>query len=124
MSGLTDPLSATFWGKLSYATLKFAADRLKVPVEELAAEVLLRDRENSAERQARLKDETSSERAEELERILALLASHRDSSSEDVAAFARAEVTEDDPLRAQRVTAEDVHGVGAAFGHRLERRSP
>jgi hypothetical protein len=105
MSGATDPRFENFWTSISQLTLRFAARHLKVPVRELAAEVLARE-----------------ERSQKLESILTRLPSYRAENLEaDIAELAHAEVTEDDPLSARRVP-EDIHGVGAAFGRRLERR--
>ena len=110
MGNATNSRFESFWTSISQATLRFAAQRLKVPVGELAEEVLAR--------------ETTRDRSHQLDQILARLPSYSAEDLEaDIAEFAHAEVTEEDPLRARRLLPEDVHGVGAAFGHRLERRS-
>ena len=113
MSSATDPRFESVWTSISRLTLRFAAQRLGVAVGELAEEVLAR--------------ETSAPpaRSRAIERILTRLPSYGAENLEvDVEEFAHAEVTEEDPLRARRIIPEDIHGVGAAFGRRLERRSP
>jgi hypothetical protein len=40
---------------------------------------------------------------------------------QDIRDFARGELEVEDPLKARRVEAADAYGIGALFGHRLER---
>lgn len=111
MAEVTHSLSENFWISVFRLTLRIAARRLKVSARELVDEVL--PQEAGSER----------ERSQELDSILRRLPSYRNENLDaDIAELAHAEVTEEDPLRARRIVPEDVHGVGAAFGHRLERR--
>ncbi len=57
-----------------------------------------------------------------LTRAAELLRSYRGAGvEEDIAAFAHAEVTVDDPLKSRQATLEDAYGVGALFARSLER---
>jgi uncharacterized protein involved in exopolysaccharide biosynthesis len=87
-------------------------------VEDLAEEVLARDAP------ATQGDRSRRDRSQQLDGILQRLRSYRrEDLDADIAAFAHAEATEEDPLTARRVIPDDIHGVGAAFGDRLGRRS-
>jgi len=111
MAGVTHSLSENFWISIFRLTLRLAARRLRVSARELVDEVLPGEAGSARER------------SQELGSILRHLPSYRAEDLEsDIAEIAHAEVTEEDPLSARRVIPEDVHGVGAAFGHRLERR--
>lgn len=67
-----------------------------------------------------LDPESKADSDPQLQRILLKLRPYtREEIEEDIAQFARAEVTEEDPLRAERVFPEDAHGVSAAFGAAL-----
>jgi hypothetical protein len=108
-------MGAGFVIDFSYLTLKLAARVARVPMEELAAAAVARDKAKRGEKAD----------AQQLGRILKRLQSyHGENRDRDIADFAHAEVYEHDPLRARRIVPEDEHGVGAAFGRRLERRSP
>ena len=96
----------------SYLTLKLAARLAGVSLRELAAAAVERD----AAKQA-------TTRTQQLERIAERLRSYQGENLErDIADFAHAEAYEEDPVQARRIFPEDAHGVGAAFGARLERR--
>jgi hypothetical protein len=111
MAGATHSLSENLWISIFRLTLRVAARRLKVSARELVDEVLPREAGSARER------------SQELASILRRLPSYRaEDLDADIAELAHAEVTEEDPLRARRIVPEDLHGVGAAFGHRLERR--
>jgi hypothetical protein len=59
---------------------------------------------------------------QKLIRAAELLRSWREPDVEpDIAAFARAEVTVDDPLASRQVALEDAFGVGALFARSVER---
>ncbi len=59
---------------------------------------------------------------QKLTRSAELLRSYRDDEVErDVAAFARAEVTVDDPLRSRQAALEDAYGVAALLAGSVER---
>lgn len=108
-------MAAGFLIDISYLALKLAARFARMPLPELAEAAVAKDR---AKREAE-------GRAQQLDRILRDLQSyHGENLERDIADFAHAEVFEEEPLRARRIVPEDTHGVGAAFGHRLERRSP
>jgi hypothetical protein len=95
----------------SYLALKLAARLAGVSLRELAEAAVERD----SARRAR-------SRAQQLERIAARLRSyHGENLERDIADFAHAEAYEEEPLQARRIFPEDAHGVGAAFGPRLER---
>jgi hypothetical protein len=95
----------------THRALRHAAEQLGVSMNELA--------ERAIEHELAV---IGSELEEKLRRTLDLLGPYRQEGLEaDVAAFARAEVTEDDPLHA--VAAEsraDSLGVGAAFADPVE----
>lgn len=59
---------------------------------------------------------------EKLTSTMDLLRDYRTGDVEsDIQAFARAEITEKDPLRARALGFDDdLHGIGAAFAHPLE----
>lgn len=108
-------MATSFLIDFSYLALKVAARLARVPLPELAEAAVAKDR---AKQRALGRDQ-------QLDRILKGLQSYQGESLEqDAVDFAHAEVFEEDPLRARRVFPRDTHGVGAAFGHRLERRSP
>jgi len=107
-------MGAGFFIDLSYLTLKLAARVARIPMEELAEAAVARDKAKRGDKV----------HAQQLERILERLQSyHGENLERDIADFAHAEAYEDDPLQARRIVPEDAHGVGAAFGHLLERRS-
>ncbi len=59
---------------------------------------------------------------QKLTRAAELLRSYRGAGvEEDIEAFARAEVTLDDPLQSRQAALEDAYGVGALFARSLER---
>lgn len=96
----------------SYLALRLAARLAGVSLRELAEAAVERD---SAKR--------ATARALQLKEIAERLRSYRGENLErDIVDFAHGEAYEDDPVRARRIFPEDVHGVGAAFGARLERR--
>ncbi len=138
-----DPRFESLWTSISQRTLRLAAERLNVPVQELAEEVLAREASEPASGAvpmalvevemeldrlykawtAELRRESERDRSRKLDSILSHLPSYTaENLATDVAELAHAEVTEEDPLSARRVIPEDVHGVGAAFGRRLEPR--
>lgn len=109
---MTDPHHVTtpVVGWLLYRTLQLSAKVAGASVEELLRWLAIRE---SKQREA--------ERKRKLTMALGRLSARSPESDEaDVVAFARAEVTVDDPLRAVRVDPGDAHGVGAAFARRLE----
>jgi hypothetical protein len=108
-------VGAGFLIDVSYLTLKLAARLARMPLQDLAAAAVARER---------AKRETEA-RTQQLDRILGRLQSYRREELErDIADFAHAEAYEEDPLQARRIFPEDTHGVGAAFDRRLGRRSP
>jgi hypothetical protein len=107
-------MGAGFLIDVSYLTLKLAARLAGIPLRDLAEAAVARER---------AKQEAGAH-AQQLDRILERLQSyHGENLERDIADFAHAEAYEEDPLQARRIVPQDTHGVGAAFGRRLGRRS-
>jgi hypothetical protein len=105
-------MGESFLIDFSYMTLRLAARLAGVSIRELAEAALERDNARRA-----------AGRAQQLERIAGRLQSYRGENRErDIADFAHAEAYEEDPVQAHRIFPADAHGVGAAFGARMERR--
>ncbi len=122
MSAVADRPAFTlrFRNEKTHRALKHAAEELGVSMSELA--------ERAIEHELAVLGEQMQER---LERIVELLRSYRvergpDAYAADFKAFARAEVTEDDPLRARAVERSgdsgwsDSLGVGELFADPVE----
>jgi hypothetical protein len=104
--------------EVSELTMRLYAKLAGIRVQELAKAVAARDA-------SRVRANAEKARAHQLDRIVKRLRPYRPEELEsDIKNFARAEVEEEDPLQARRIVPEDAFGVGAAFGHSLERRSP
>lgn len=111
-------MRGTLAAEVSYLTLRLAARFAGGSVRKLAEAAIAREA-------AVLQAKAEREHSRQLDSLVERLRSHKEEDfAADIAEFARAEVTEEDPLQARRIVAEDPHGIGAAFGHRLERRSP
>ena len=95
----------------THRALRLTAHALGISMNELA--------ESAIEHELAL---VGADLERKLTRTAELLRSCRDDDVErDVAAFARAEVTLDDPLRSHQATLEDAYGVGALFARSVER---
>lgn len=90
---------------LSSWRLRLAAALLRTSVRKLVKAVFIRELGSEAGSDPQLQGILQKQRPYTREEIEA-----------DIAQFARAEATEEDPLRSQRVFPEDAHGVSAAFG--------
>jgi len=95
----------------THRALRLTAHALGVSMSDLA--------ESAIEHELAL---VSADLERKLSRVADLLRFYRDDEVErDVAAFARAEVTVDDPLRSRQAALEDAYGVGALFADSMER---
>jgi hypothetical protein len=95
----------------TYRMLKLAAEHRNVSMNDIAQEAL--------EEHLRVEAATL---ADQLEQALEIIQQYADQDSRrDIAAFARAEVTETDPLRSTKITPDDdPFGVRDAFVRSLE----
>lgn len=94
----------------THRALRHAADELGVSMNELA--------ERAIEHELAV---IGSELEARLRRTVELLGAYRGPSAEDVEAFSRAEVAEDDPLRSRAASGRtDPFGVGTAFADPVE----
>jgi hypothetical protein len=90
--------------------LRLTAEMLGVSMNELAEQAIRHELELIA---------TGLEK--KLQRAVELLKAYRgDGIDADVESFARAEVTNDDPMHARHVAAEDAYGIGAMFVRSVE----
>ncbi len=110
--GLRRPaFTLRFRNEATHRTLRLTAHALGVSMNELA--------ETAIEHELALR---GADLERKLTRVAELLRAYRDQDVEkDVAAFAHAEVTVDDPLKSRPAALEDAYGVGALFAHSLER---
>lgn len=100
-----------FRNEATHRTLRLAAHALGVSMNELA--------ETAIEHELAL---LGADLEQKLSRTAELLRSYRGTSAEaDVEAFARAEVSVEDPLESRQATIEDACGIGALFARSLER---
>ena len=100
-----------FRNEATHRTLRLTAHALGVSMNELA--------ETAIEHELAV---IGADLEQKLTRVAELLRSYRDTDVEDdIEAFARAEVTIDDPLQSRQATLEDAYGVGALFARSLER---
>jgi hypothetical protein len=100
-----------FRNEATHRSLRLTARALGVSMNELA--------ETAIEHELAL---LGADLEQKLARTVALLRSYRQADSEDdIAAFARAEVEADDPLRSRQVTIEDACEIGGLFARSLER---
>ena len=105
-----DHVTSTLVDRFLYRMLRLGARVAGASVEEVLRSLATRDSERR-----------EAERKRKLTIALARLSARsRESDEADAVAFARAEVTVDDPLRSVRVEPGDAHGVGAAFARRVE----
>lgn len=96
--------------RVLYRVLRLAARIAGASVDEVLRSLAARDSQRR-----------EGERKRKLTLALARLSTRsRESDEADAAAFARAEVTVDDPLRSVRTNLDDAHGVGAAFARPVE----
>jgi hypothetical protein len=99
-----------FRDETTHQALRLTADLLGMSMNELA--------ENAIRHELTL---LGADLEQRLIRATELLRSYRGATERDLAAFARAEVEVEDPLRSSLSISEDRHGVGAAFARSLER---
>ncbi len=100
-----------FHNEATHRTLRLTAHTLGVSMNELA--------EAAIERELLF---LGADLEKKLKRTADLLRSYRDDEVEsDIQAFAKAEITEDDPLQSRQATLEDCYGIGAFFARSLER---
>ena len=100
-----------FRNEATHRALRLTAHALGISMNELA--------ESAIEHELAL---LGADLEQKLTRAAELLRSWRDEDVErDVAAFARAEVTVDDPLASHQAALEDAYGVGALFARSVER---
>lgn len=96
----------------THRALRLTAELLGVSMNELAESAI-------AHELAIL----GAELEEKLSRAADLLKSYRGQGlEEDIEAFAQAEVSVEDPLRALRQVEDDVYGIGALFARPVEQR--
>jgi signal transduction histidine kinase len=113
-SPTTDPRPAftlRFRDEETHRTLRLTSELLGVSMNELAEQAIAHE---LAQIGADLEDR--------LRRTADLLGKYRGGDTErEIDEFARAEVTEDDPLRSRKTPVQDPLGVSAVFARPLER---